>query len=139
MKLNELLTNIKGKIPIILKINDSEIDAVTFQGTKSFVCLSEEYTKGKKTYGNAIVTNVGIVEEASEPHILIEAETTTWRWTKRNAQNNMNNYLTKKVVYFNYQQFLKELEELKKKYYVIGYTVKSQENTADVQLVEKYI
>lgn len=51
----------------------------------------------------------------------------------------INNYLTKKVVYFSYQQFLNELEELKKKYYVIGYTVKSQENTADVQLVEKYI
>lgn len=83
MKLNELLTNIKGKIPIILKINDLEIDAVTLRGTKSFVCLSEEYTKGRKTYGNAIVTNVGIVEEASEPHILIEAETTTWRWTKK--------------------------------------------------------
>lgn len=49
----------------------------------------------------------------------------------------MNNYLTKKVAYFNYQQFLNELEELKKKYYVIGYTVKSQENVADVQLVEK--
>lgn len=85
MKLNELLTNIKGKIPIILKINDLEIDAVTFRGTKSSVCLSEEYTKGRKTYGNAIVTNVGIVEEASEPHILIEAETTTWRWTKRSV------------------------------------------------------
>lgn len=51
----------------------------------------------------------------------------------------MNNYLTKKVVYFTYQQFLNELAELKKKYYVIGYTVKSQENTADVQLIEKYI
>ena len=49
----------------------------------------------------------------------------------------MNNYLTKKVIYFTYQQFLNELEELKKKYYVIGYTVKSQENVADVQLVEK--
>lgn len=49
----------------------------------------------------------------------------------------MNNYLTKKVSYFTYQQLLNELEELKKKYYVIGYTVKSQENVADVQLVEK--
>lgn len=49
----------------------------------------------------------------------------------------MNNYLTKKVAYFTHQQFLNELAELKKKYYVIGYTVKSQENTADVQLVEK--
>lgn len=49
----------------------------------------------------------------------------------------MNNYLTKKVVYLTYQQLLNELEELKKKYYVIGYTVKSQENVADVQLVEK--
>jgi hypothetical protein len=49
----------------------------------------------------------------------------------------MNNYLTKKVAYFTYQQLLNELEELKKKYYVIGYTVKSQENVADVQLVER--
>ena len=49
----------------------------------------------------------------------------------------MNNYLTKKVAYFTYQQFLNELEELKKKYYVIGYTVKSQENAADVQLVKR--
>ena len=48
-----------------------------------------------------------------------------------------NNYLTKKVVYFTYQQFLNELAELKKKYYVIGYTVKSQENAADVQLVKR--
>ena len=52
-------------------------------------------------------------------------------------RSEMNNYLTKKVIYITYQQFLNELEELKKKYYVIGYTVKSQENTADVQLVEK--
>lgn len=52
-------------------------------------------------------------------------------------RSEMNNYLTKKVIYITYQQFLNELEELKKKYYVIGYTVKPQENTADVQLVEK--
>jgi hypothetical protein len=52
-------------------------------------------------------------------------------------RSEMNNYLTKKVDCFTYQQFLNELAELKKKYYVIGYTVKSQENTADVQLVEK--
>ena len=60
MRLNELLTNIKVKIPIILKINDLEIDSVTFRGTKLNILSSEEYTKGKKTYGNAIVTNVGI-------------------------------------------------------------------------------
>jgi hypothetical protein len=83
MRLNELLTNIKVKIPIILKINDIEIDAVTFRGTKLNILSSEEYTKGKKTYGNAIVTNVGIAEEASEPHILIEAETTMGRWTEK--------------------------------------------------------
>ena len=85
MRLNELLTNIKGKIPIILKINDLEIDVVTLRGTKSFVCLSDEYTKGRKTYGNAIVINVGIAEEASEPHILIEAVTTMRRWTKKSG------------------------------------------------------
>lgn len=83
MRVNELLTNIKGKIPIILKINDLEIDAVTFRGTKLNILSSEEYTKGKKTYGNAIVTNVSIAEEASEPHILIEAETTMGRWTEK--------------------------------------------------------
>jgi hypothetical protein len=83
MRLNELLTNIKVKIPIILKINDLEIDSVTFRGTKLNILSSEEYTKGKKTYGNAIVTNVGIAEEASEPHILIEAETTMGRWTEK--------------------------------------------------------
>ena len=79
VRVNELLTNIKGKIPIILKIDDLEIDAVTFRGTKSFVCLSEEYTKGKKTYGNAIVSNVSI-EDAS---ILIEAETAMGGWKKK--------------------------------------------------------
>ena len=83
MRLNELLTNIKVKIPIILKINDLEIDAVTFRGTKLNILSSEEYTKGRKTYGNAIVTNIGIAEEASEPHILIEAETTMGRWTEK--------------------------------------------------------
>lgn len=83
MRLNELLTNIKVKIPIILKINDFEIDAVTFRGTKLNILSSEEYTKGKKIYGNAIVTNIGIAEEASEPHILIEAETTMGRWTEK--------------------------------------------------------
>lgn len=83
MRLNELLTNIKVKIPIILKINDLEIDAMTFRGTKLNILSSEEYTKGKKTYGNAIVTNIGIAEEASEPHILIEAETTMGRWTEK--------------------------------------------------------
>lgn len=82
MRLNELLTSIKES-PIILKINDLEIDAVTFRGTKSNILSSEEYTKGRKTYGNAIVTNVGIADEASEPHILIEAETTMWRWSKK--------------------------------------------------------
>lgn len=82
MRLNELLTSIKES-PIILKINDLEIDAVTFRGTKSNILSSEEYTKGRKTYGNAIVTNVGIADEASEPHILIEAETTMGRWSKK--------------------------------------------------------
>lgn len=79
MRVNELLTNIEVKSPIMLKINDLEIDAVTFRGTKLNIYSSEEYTKGKKTYGNAIVTNVGIVEETSEPYILIEAVTTIGR------------------------------------------------------------
>lgn len=74
MRVNELLTNIEVKSHIILKIDD--LDTVTFQGTKLNICSSEEYTKGRKTYGNAIVTNVGIAEEVPEPHILIEAVTT---------------------------------------------------------------
>ena len=82
MRLNELLTSIKES-PIILKINNLEIDAVSFRGTKSNILSSEEYTKGRKTYGNAIVINIGIAEEASEPHILIEAETTMGRWSKK--------------------------------------------------------
>lgn len=53
--------------------------AVTFQGIKCLVCSSEDYTKGKKVYGNAIVTNVGI-EDAS---ILIEAETAMGGWKKK--------------------------------------------------------
>ena len=80
MRVNELLTNIKNDVPITLKIDAFEIDAVAFKGTKSFICLTEEYTKGKKVYGNAIVSNVGIEGDAS---ILIEAETTMERWTKK--------------------------------------------------------
>ena len=79
MRLNELLANIEVKSPIILKIDELEIGAVTFRGTKLNICSSEEYTKGRKTYGKAIVTNVGIAEEVSEPHILIEAVTTMGR------------------------------------------------------------
>lgn len=79
MRVNELLTNIEVKSPIILKIDELEIGAATFRGTKLNICSSEEYTKGKKIYGNAIVTNVGIVEEVSEPHIIIEAVTTMGR------------------------------------------------------------
>ena len=79
MRVNELLTNIKNDVPITLKIDAFEIDAVVFQGIKCLVCSSEDYTKGKKIYGNAIVTNVGI-EDAS---ILIEAETAMGGWTKK--------------------------------------------------------
>lgn len=79
MRVNELLTNIEVKSPIILKIDNLEIGGATFRGTKLNICSSEKYTKGRKTYGNAIVTNVGIAEEVSEPHILIEAVTTMGR------------------------------------------------------------
>lgn len=79
MRLNELLTNIKNDVPIVLRI-----DGWNFMGTKSFVCLSEEYTKGKKSYGNAIVTNVGIeFNKVTGEHILIEAETAIGRWRKK--------------------------------------------------------
>lgn len=76
VRVNELLTNIKNQVPITLRIDDH---AVTFQGIKCLVCSSEDYTKGKKVYGNAIVTNVSI-EDAS---ILIEAETAMGGWKKK--------------------------------------------------------
>ena len=49
----------------------------------------------------------------------------------------VNDYIIKNIEYFSYEQFLNELEELKNNYYIVGYTIKSQENTAKVQLVRK--
>lgn len=78
MRVNELLTNIKNQVPITLRIDDH---AVTFQGIKCLVCSSEDYTKGKKVYGNAIVTVTNVsIEDAS---ILIEAETAMGGWKKK--------------------------------------------------------
>lgn len=48
-----------------------------------------------------------------------------------------NDYEIKKIDYFTYEQFMSELEELKKDYYVIGYFVDPQEETAMVKLVKR--
>lgn len=50
----------------------------------------------------------------------------------------MNN-ITKTLDYFNKNQFEQELKELKKNYYVTGYTIETQKNKAVVRLVKKEI
>lgn len=47
------------------------------------------------------------------------------------------NYLIKTLEFFTYFQFKQELEELKREYYVTGYTVEPQKNKAKVRLVKK--
>ena len=49
----------------------------------------------------------------------------------------MNGYIMKEMNYFTYEQFMNELEELKKDYYIIGYNVNTQEEKALVQLFKK--
>lgn len=49
----------------------------------------------------------------------------------------MNGYIIKEIDYFTYEQFINELEELKKGYYVIGYFVDVQKETATVKLFKK--
>lgn len=48
-----------------------------------------------------------------------------------------NGYEIKKMDYFIYEQFMSELKELKKDYYVIGYLADPQEETAMVKLVKR--
>ena len=48
-----------------------------------------------------------------------------------------NGYIIKKMDYFTYEQFVNELDELKKDYYVIGYFIDPQEETASVKLVKR--
>lgn len=48
-----------------------------------------------------------------------------------------NGYEIRKMDYFTYEQFMNELDELKKDYYIIGYFVDPQEETARVKLVKR--
>lgn len=54
-----------------------------FMGRRISLDSYEYYQKNRKRYGNAIVTNISLNYKISEPHILIEAETTMGRWTKK--------------------------------------------------------
>lgn len=49
----------------------------------------------------------------------------------------MNGYIMKEMHYFTYGQFMNELEELKKDYYIIGYHVDTQKERAVVKLFKK--
>lgn len=49
----------------------------------------------------------------------------------------MNGYKMIEMNYFTYEQFMNELDELKKDYYIIGYNVNTQEEKALVQLFKK--
>lgn len=49
----------------------------------------------------------------------------------------MNGYIMKEMNYFTYEQFMSELEELKKDYYIIGYHVDNEKERAVVQLFKK--
>lgn len=80
MRVNELLTKIKGRTNIILKIDD--LDTITFRGTKFNVVSSEEYIKGRKKYEDTTVTNIDIVKEESETYILIESATGIGKYSK---------------------------------------------------------
>lgn len=48
-----------------------------------------------------------------------------------------NGYMAKTMDYFTYNQFMNELEELKKDYYIIGYHVDTQKERAVVKLFKK--
>lgn len=48
-----------------------------------------------------------------------------------------NGYIIKEMHYFTYGQFINELEELKKDYYIIGYHVDTQKERAVVKLFKK--
>lgn len=49
----------------------------------------------------------------------------------------MNGYKMIEMNYFTYEQFMNELEELKKDYYIIGYNVNTKQEVAFVQLFKK--
>ncbi len=49
----------------------------------------------------------------------------------------MNKRIQKRIDYFTYEQFMNELDKLKKEYYVIGYIVDTKNGTAIVELVKR--
>lgn len=49
----------------------------------------------------------------------------------------MNEHIQKRIDYFTYEQFMNELDELKKDYYVIGYIVNNKDDFAIVELVKR--
>ena len=48
-----------------------------------------------------------------------------------------NGYVIVRMEYFNYKQFMDELEQFKKEYQVIGYHVNTVEGVATVKLFKK--
>ena len=48
-----------------------------------------------------------------------------------------NGYVIKRMEYYNYKQFMNELEEFKEKYYIIGYVANPQEEVVTVKLFDK--
>lgn len=79
VRVNELLANINRETLIKIKVDDDHC----FIGRRISLDSYEYYQKNRKRYGNAIVTNISLNYKISEPHILIEAETTMGRWTKK--------------------------------------------------------
>ena len=48
-----------------------------------------------------------------------------------------NGYVIIRMEYYTYKQFMNDLEEFKKDYYVIGYIVNHQEGVVTVKLFDK--
>lgn len=49
----------------------------------------------------------------------------------------MNKRIQKRIDYLTYEQFINELDELKKEYYIIGYIVNNKDDFAIVELVKR--
>ena len=48
-----------------------------------------------------------------------------------------NGYVIIRIEYYNYKQFMNDLEEFKEKYYIIGYVANPQEGVVTVKLFDK--
>ena len=48
-----------------------------------------------------------------------------------------NGYVIIRMEYYNYKQFMNELDKFKEKYYVIGYVANPQEGVVTVKLFDK--